>query len=424
MSDVGDLEFKISLADILANPETVKILEVNGYTVTAEGVNRPGWGGLQKNVEHYPFMLVFDKFFKDQVKDNLEKIRKFAKKRGFGNVQDNGHAGSAINIKSGVRLHWSYQNTVADDYTVRKLGAAHIEVRTKRTKDGYNGCDRYSYEETYYKKSCSYYVADDQTSKPTITTMPYLSASDKFFDNSNDLLIALFEDASKISGDKAITQNTRKNGLPQNIIMDVLCTRLANDVYSAEDQSSNLVTAKLQHSTAQAKAAEDFALTTFNFEIIADNPAGGIASKIYQPTQYAGSPIARTKSGFRIEFKLNSNSLRVSSSFTDMYLCGSEHSSSSHTWSLPVVSKDIDFNDPQSFDPDAIFVLLNRWLTSLLFVYLGVIRSICELQSLSSRSKVAFLANDTIVANIFSTGEYNLVKQKPASTVALVNSLF
>ena len=199
-------------------------------------------------------------------------IRKLAMQYGFTSFKTDSNGGSAFNVKKGVRVLWRYSWYTAEvdqSGNVSAVGYAFdriwFEVRKAKTKYGWKMAEKYTYTETSYDTHEQGFSFVNQkwldltanehnrSSIHGVRTYTSCKSAARMFEEA-------FNYGQTLQGDEAVTENTLKKKMLQNIIMTSVFDSFKNEVYGEGSERCRI---KLNYGLAKAPEDSCTACLTF-----------------------------------------------------------------------------------------------------------------------------------------------------------------
>lgn len=313
--------------------------------------------------------------------DIPDLIRRLAKKHGFSNFKWNLHSGSCLNVAKGVSIYWhigQYTSGEERGYTFEKIG---FTVRKARTLTGYNS-GQYQYQETSY--------VDNKTAFCFDSSVPRQSAivdNDKhLYGNVDEMFRVAFKYAEGLQGDPAITKNSLKKQILQNMILSSIFDKIKKDVFFNVDGR----VVRFASDFHPAKAPEDTCYV--EVRLVPDDSRAADAPDNEESSTTHWSAIKTHPS---LMFWLSNKSFKFA-----------DNNSSSCAF-----DKSIDFSDP-SFDVDKLYL----WAKDVLVKYFNTALEVAELKrqiiSLSNCATNLSVADSKLFERMFDA---NFVEVQEAS---------
>lgn len=275
--------------------------------------------------------------------DIPDLIRRLAKKHGFSNFKWSLHSGSCLNVTKGVSVFWhigQYTSGEERGYAFEKIG---FTVRKARTLTGYNS-GQYQYQETRY--------VDDKTTFcfDSFVEGAFVDHDKHFCGDVDGMFREAFKYAEGLQGDPAITKNSLKKQILQNMILSSIFDKIKKDVFFNVDGRVVRFACDLH----PAKAPEDTCYV--DVRLVPDDSRAANSPDKEEPSTTHWSAIKTHPS---LMLWLSNKSFK----FAD------------NNSSNCVFEKSIDFSDP-SFDVDKLYL----WVKDVLVKYFNTALEVAELK--------------------------------------------
>lgn len=304
--------------------------------------------------------------------DVPDLIRRLAKKHGFSNFKWGLHAGSCLNVANGVSVFWrigQYTSGEERGCVFEKVG---FTVRKARTLTGYNS-GQYQYQETSYVEDKASFCFDSFV--PLHSTI--VDHDKTLYGDADEMFREAFKYAEGLQGDPAITKNSLKKQVLQNMILSSIFDKIKKDVFFNVDGRIVRFASDLH----PAKAPEDTCVVEVS--LVPDDSRAADSESSTTQLRFVHWPAIKTHPS--LMFWLSQKSFK----FAD------------NNSSDCVFDRSIDFSDP-SFDVDKLYL----WIKDVLVQYFNTALEVAELKhqiiSLSDRATNLSVADSKLFERTFN----------------------
>lgn len=268
-----------------------------------------------------------------------DRIQRLSKKHGFSHFKTSHLGGSCLNVVKGVSVNWRLLQYRKDGERGYYFSEVWFRVRKAKTLNGYSNKETFKYQETTYVEVTPNFtiqpLAVDDVDESQITL------------DADTMFREAFKYAEGLQGDQAITQNSLKAQILQNVVMSTLFKKIKKEVSFQHGED----VVRFDFTFNPAKAPED----SCNVDVhMTFEPKEGMQTCV--------NPMILDK--MRDHSHLKFGMSQTSFFFVDRNL----------SWDQGF-DKAVDFSDP-TFDTDKFYI----WICGVLEQYVKTAYKIAELK--------------------------------------------